>query len=176
MPDYRRAFIPGGTYFFTVNLLQRHNNNLLIREIKLLRDSVRKVRQRYPFQINAWVVLPEHLHCIWTLPPGESDYSLRWRLIKSGFSRGLPKTERRSKVRLAAGERGIWQRHYWEHVIRDDLDYQNHVDYIHVNPLKHGYVNQVLDWPYSTFHQYVAQGIYSADWCCDVDMSVSGGE
>ena len=176
MPDYRRAFIPGGTYFFTVNLLQRRNNNLLIREIKLLRDSVRKVRQCYPFQINAWVVLPEHLHCVWTLPPGDNDYSLRWRLIKSGFSRGLPKAERRSKVRIAAGERGIWQRHFWEHVIRDDLDYQHHVDYIHVNPLKHGYVKHVLDWPYSTFHQYVAQGIYSVDWCCDVDISVNCGE
>lgn len=176
MPDYRRAFIPGGTYFFTVNLLQRHNSNLLITEIQLLRDTVRKVRQRYPFQINAWVVLPEHLHCIWTLPPGDSNYSLRWRLIKSGFSRGLPIIERRSKVRIAAGERGIWQRHYWEHVIRDDLDYRHHVDYIHVNPLKHGHVTKIIDWPYSTFHQYVAQGIYPADWCCDVDVLVGGGE
>jgi putative transposase len=113
MPNYRRAFIPGGTWFFTVNLLQRHGNDLLIREINLLRDTVRQVRKRYPFHIDAWVVLPEHLHCVWTLPPDDSNFSLRWRLIKSGFSRALPKTERLSKVRQAAGERGIGQRHFW---------------------------------------------------------------
>ena len=176
MPNYRHAFIPGGTYFFTVNLLQRHDNNLLVREINLLRETVRQVRKRHPFQIDSWVVLPDHLHCVWTLPSDDSDFSLRWRLIKSGFSRALPKTERRSKVRKAAGERGIWQRHYWEHVIRDDLDYQRHVDYVHVNPLKHGYVKRVADWPYSTFHQYVAQGIYLPNWCGDIDMSVGGDE
>jgi putative transposase len=91
------------------------------------------------------VTLPEHLHCVITLPPGDSDFSFRWRLIKSGFSRALPKTERRSDVRIVAGERGIWQRHYWEHLIRDDADYQRHVDYVHVNPLKHGYVKRVQD-------------------------------
>lgn len=107
-------------------------------------------------------------------PADDCDFSLRWRLIKSGFSRALPKTEWRSKVRQAAGERGIWQRHYWEHVIRDDLDYQRHVDYVHVNPLKHGYVRRVIDWPYSTFHQYVAQGIYLPDWCADINISVGG--
>jgi putative transposase len=148
----------------------------LIREINLLRDAVRKVRKRHPFQIDAWVVLPEHLHCVWTLPPGDSDFSMRWRLIKSGFSRALPKTERLSKVRKAAGERGIWQRHYWEHLIRDDVDYQRHVDYVHVNPLKHALVKRVADWPYSTFHQYVTQGIYLPNWCGDIDISVSGGE
>lgn len=174
MPNYRRAFIPGGTYFFTVNLLQRYDNNLLIREIDLLRESVRKVRKKYPFKIDAWVVLPEHIHCVWTLPPNDSDFSLRWRLIKSGFSRALPKTEQRSKVRKSAGERGIWQRHYWEHVIRDVLDYQRHVDYVHVNPLKHNHVKQVIDWPYSTFHQYVEQGIYMPNWCGDINVSVGG--
>ena len=128
------------------------------------------------FQIDACVVLPEHLHCIWTLPPGDSDFSLRWRLIKSGFSRALPKTERRTKVRKAAVERGIWQRHYWEHVIRDDLDYQRHVDYIHFNPLKHGHVKCVANWPYSTFHHYVAQGIYLPNGCSDINISVGGDE
>jgi len=93
------------------------------------------------------------IYIVWILPHDDCNYSLRWRLIKSGFSRGLPKTERLSEVRKAAGERGIWQRHYWEHVIRDDLDYQCHVDYVHVNPLKHGYVKCVEDWPYSTFYQ-----------------------
>ena len=101
MPNYRRAFIPGGTWFFTVNLLQRHHNDLLIREIDLLRETVRRVREHHPFQIDAWVFLPEHMHSVWTLPPADADFSLRWRLIKSGFSRELPKTERRSEVRKA---------------------------------------------------------------------------
>ncbi|HEY9052361.1 MAG TPA: transposase, partial [Gammaproteobacteria bacterium] len=124
MPNYRRAFVPGGIWFFTVNLLQRRNNNLLVREIDLLRQCVHRVQQRYPFQIDAWVVLPEHLHCVLTLPPDDYDFSLRWRLIKSCFSRALPKTEHVSDVRKAAGERGIWQRHFWEHLIRDEIDYQ----------------------------------------------------
>ncbi|MCW9024433.1 MAG: transposase, partial [Gammaproteobacteria bacterium] len=110
MPNYRRVFVPGGTYFFTVNLLERRNSDLLVREIDLLRQSVRRVRQTYPFHIDAWVVLPEHMHCILTLPPGDFDFSLRWRLIKAGFSRSLPKTEYISPIRMAAGERGIWQR------------------------------------------------------------------
>ena len=160
MANYRRTFIPGGTWFFTVNLLQRHDNDLLVREIDVLRTTVRRVRTRYPFHINAWVVLPEHLHCVWTLPPGDSDFSTRWRLIKSGFSRALPQTEYRCKVRRATGERGIWQRHYWEHVIRNDADYQRHVDYVHRNPVKHGWVQRVSDWPYSTFHRYVETGVY----------------
>ena len=91
MPNYRRAFVPGGTWFFTVNLLERKNNDLLIREVDLLRETVRAVRQRHPFQVDAWVVLPEHIHAVWTLPPGDADFSKRWRLIKSGFSRALPK-------------------------------------------------------------------------------------
>lgn len=176
MPNYRRAYIPGGTWFFTVNLLQRHGNDLLVREIHLLRDTVRRVRQRYPFHIDAWVVLPEHMHAIWTLPPGDSDFSTRWRLIKSGFSRVLPKTERRSAVRRSAGERGIWQRHYWEHAIRDEADHGRHVDYVHANPVKHGWVRRVSDWPYSSFHRYLAQGMYPADWCGDPEWSVAGDE
>lgn len=176
MPNYRRAFVPGGTWFFTVNLLQRHHNDLLLREVDLLRDCVRRVRARYPFHIDAWVVLPEHMHCIWTLPPGDCDFSLRWRLIKSGFSRTLPATERRSAVRMVAGERGIWQRHFWEHLIRDDDDYRRHVDYVHVNPLKHGHVTRVGDWPYSSFHRYVAAGIYPLDWGGDMGVAVGGDE
>jgi putative transposase len=176
MPNYRRAFIPGGTWFFTANLLQRNGNDLLVREIDLLRDVVRGVRRRYPFRIDAWAVLPEHLHCIWTLPPGDSDFSTRWRLIKSGFSRALPKVERLSEVRRNAGERGIWQRHYWEHAIRDEADFERHVDYVHVNPLKHGWVRRVADWPYSTFHRYVEKGIYPPDWCGDMNIAVDGDD
>jgi putative transposase len=176
MPNYKRAFVPGGTWFFTVNLLQRQTNDLLIQEIELLRQTVKRVKAKYPFTIDAWVVLPDHIHCVWTLPPNDADFSTRWRLIKSGFSRALPSTEYRSKVRIAAGERGIWQRHYWEHYIRDDLDYQRHIDYVHVNPLKHGYVRRVTEWPYSSFHRYVAKGIYPENWCGDVKMEVEGGD
>ena len=176
MPNYRRAFVAGGTWFFTVNLLQRKNNDLLVREIELLRRVVQQVRQKHPFHIDAWVVLPEHLHCVLTLPTGDSDFSLRWRLIKSAFSRALPKEERISATRQKYGERGIWQRHFWEHLIRDELDFQRHVDYVHVNPLKHGLVKCVSDWPYSTFHRYVDNGIYDLDWCGDVEIHVGGDE
>ena len=173
MSNYRRLFIPGGTWFFTVNLLQRQNNNLLIREVNLLRETVKSVRKRSPFRINAWVVLPEHMHAVWTLPANDTDFSTRWRLIKSGFSRALPKTEYRSGVRIAANERGIWQRHFWEHAIRDEADFERHIDYVHVNPLKHKLVSQVKDWPYSSFHRYVERGIYPVNWCGEIDLEVN---
>ena len=176
MPDYRRAFVAGGTWFFTVNLLQRQSSQLLVEHIELLRQVVSEVRHKYPFKIDAWVVLPEHMHCVWTLPPDDSDFSTRWRLIKSGFSRRIPKKENRSAVRLRNNERGIWQRHYWEHLIRDELDFQRHLDYIHMNPVKHGWVRQVKDWPYSTFHRYVQEGVYSLDWCGVVDEAIMAGE
>lgn len=163
MVDYRRNRVPGGTYFFTVNLLDRWSC-LLVEHIDLLRESVRAVKRRRPFQIDAWVVLPDHLHAVWTLPDGDADYSGRWRSIKIAFAKGLPKTERRSPVRLAKGERGIWQRRFWEHTIRDDADYAAHVDYVHVNPLKHGLVERLADWPHSSFHREVARGVYHEDW------------
>jgi putative transposase len=164
MPDYRRSYVPGGSFFFTVNLLERYPNDLLTKHIELLREAVRLVRAEYPLQIDAWVVLPDHMHCVWSLPPGDTDYTLRWRLIKAAFSKQLPKTERRSPVREARGERGIWQRRFWEHTLRDERDYAAHVDYVHFNPVKHGYVKAVMDWPHSTFHRYVAEGVYSTDW------------
>lgn len=133
MPDYRRNFLPGGTFFFTVALLER-KRDLLVDRIDLLRESVRRVKRRYPFEIVAWVVLPDHLHCIWTLPDGDADFATRWRLIKLLFCKGLPKTERLSAVRRRNAERGIWQRRYWEHTIRDGRDFSAHVDYIHFNP------------------------------------------
>ena len=164
MPDYRRAWHPGGTYFFTVNLLQRQGNDLLTRHIELLRTVVKSVRQRHPFKIHGWVVLPEHLHCVIELPPDDADYSMRWQLIKMDFSKALPRTERLSAVRARRGERGIWQRQYWEHLIRDERNYRAHMDYVHINPVKHGLVECVADWPYSTFHRMVAEGIYPANW------------
>ena len=176
MPNYRRAFIPGGTWFFTVNLLERKNNDLLVREIDLLRETVRAVRKRYPFYIDAWVVLPNHMHAVWTLPLGDADFSKRWRLIKSGFSRALPKTEYLSNVRKMAGERGIWQRHFWEHSIRDETDFERHVDYVHINPVKHGLVDRVVDWPYSSFHRQVENGVYPENWGANLTLEVEGDD
>ena len=138
--DYRRIWHPGGTYFFTINLLQRKTNELLITHIHALRESIKTVNVNHPFKIHGWVVLPEHMHCLVELSENDSDYATRIRLIKIGFSKAIPKTERRSSVRIKRGERGIWQRRYWEHLIRDEEDFQAHLNYIHYNPVKHGYV------------------------------------
>ncbi len=172
MPDYRRNRVPGGTYFFTVNLLER-KYGLLVEYIDCLREAVRMVRLNQPFHIDAWVVLPDHMHCVWTLPEGDADYSSRWKAIKIAFSKSMPKTERLSAVRIAKGERGIWQRRYWEHTIRGEQDYAAHVDYCHINPLKHGLVKQVANWPYSSFHALVKAGVYPANWAGGVKESLS---
>ena len=163
MPNYRRNRVPGGTYFFTVNLLER-KLSLLTDRIDALRAAVRQVRARRPFHIDAWVVLPEHLHCIWTLPPDDTDYSARWKAIKIAFAKSLPATENLSQVRRAKGERGIWQRRFWEHTIRDDRNYSAHMDYVHYNPVKHGLVARVSEWSFSSFHRCVEAGIYPVDW------------
>jgi putative transposase len=173
MPDYRRTYATGACWFFTVNLHNRHQS-LLIDEIDLLKCCIRKVQQQRPFTINAWVVLPEHMHCLWTLPAGDTDYAGRWLAIKKAFSRVLPRTEYRNTSQIHRRERGIWQRRYWEHRIRDEADYWRHFDYIHVNPLKHGWVNRVQDWPYSTFHRYVKVGFYTIDWCGDSAAEIAG--
>lgn len=175
MPQYRRDRTPGGTWFFTVVLANRHSN-LLVREIHCLRATVRRVRHDWPFHIDAWVVLPDHIHAVWTLPEGDHDFSTRWRLIKSGFSRALPSVESVSPSRRRKAERGIWQRRFWEHRIRDWNDFRRHLDYVHINPLKHGYVKQVGDWPFSTFSRFVQQGIYPADWGGDIELEGEFGE
>jgi putative transposase len=175
MPDYRRAWYPGGTYFFTVNALQRHGNNILTCHIDLLRSVVREVRQAHPFVIHGWVVLPEHMHCVIELPPGDANFATRWRLIKAGFSKQLPAVEDRSIVRRARGERGLWQRRYWEHLIRDDRDLRAHMDYLHFNPVKHGHVTRVADWPYSTFHRLALMGVYPRDWAGSAAADTLGG-
>jgi len=163
--QYRRADVKGATYFFTVNLAER-NSTLLVDEFDKLRAIINKVKSKHPFILDASVVLPDHLHAIWTLPIGDNDFSKRWMLIKAGFSRQLPKNERINKSRVKKGERGIWQRRYWEHLIRDEDDYENHVSYIHYNPVKHGYVQRAVDWPYSTIHDFVEKGIVTAGWDC----------
>ena len=163
MSEYIRYRVPGGSYFFTVNLLNRRTR-LLTDYIEALRDSFRKVREVHPYHVDAVVVLPEHLHVVWTLPVGDDDYSVRWQQIKSLFSRSLPVGEGRSRSRQSKKERGVWQRRFWEHAIRDDEDYARHIDYIHYNPVKHGHVKRVKDWPYSSFHDYVKRGILPEDW------------
>ncbi len=129
-----------------------------------------------PFTIDAIVILPEHLHAVWTLPAGDNDFALRWRLIKTTFSRNLPHVERRSASRVAKGERGIWQRRYWEHLIRDEEDFARHVDYIHFNPVKHHRVKNVSDWPHSSFHRYVQDGILPMDWAGGLAEEMGCGE
>ncbi len=173
MSRYRRARVPGATYFFTVNLFNRRSD-LLVRHIDLLRDTVRATRSRHPFQIDAWVVLPDHMHCVWTLPDGDADFALRWKVIKFAFARRLPKTELLTTTQRSRGERGIWQRRYWEHLIQDERDYRRHVDYVHRNPLKHGLVECVVDWPYSSFHRAVGAGVYPAGWCGDEAAGFAG--
>jgi putative transposase len=152
MTQYHRYFIKGGCYFFTVNLHDR-TQRLLTENIELLREAFSVVKQQHPFIINAIVIMPEHLHCIWTLPENDDNYSLRWRKIKCHFSYHLPHNETVSKSRRDKRERGIWQRRFWEHVIRSEKDFNRHVDYIHYNPVKHGYCLDVVDWPFSSYHR-----------------------
>jgi putative transposase len=175
VPDYRRVRVPGGTYFLTLTLLERRSD-LLVRHIDVLRNAVRATRRERPFAIDAWVVLPDHMHCILTLPAGDSDYSNRIKAIKIRFVRAVPRTERRSRTRAARGERAIWQRRFWEHTIRGDADYARHMDYIHFNPVKHGQVAEVREWPYSTFHGLVRAGVYPADWAAGPVEDVPAGE
>jgi putative transposase len=174
---YRRARHAGGTFSFTVNLADRRQS-LLTENIEQLRAAFRRVKRQHPYHIDAIVVLPDHIHAVWTLPEGDAGYPMRWQLIKAYFSRGLPKNERISASRNRKGERGIWQRRYWEHLIRDETDYQNHLDYIHFNPVKHGYVDTCNDWLYSSFHRYVRTGALPPDWGDDfiVDSDTSFGE
>ena len=167
MPYYRRLNIPGGTFFFTVTLADR-SSNLLVANIDRLRDAYRSVAERRPFETVAICILPDHIHAILTLPEGDADYPGLWSLIKAGFSRGLPAASSRSESKIAKREKGIWQRRYWEHAIRDDDDLGRHIDYIHLNPVKHGLVRSVRDWPHSSFHRYAARGDLPLDWGSDL--------
>lgn len=166
MSHYRRVRVPDDTYFFTFNLLERRRG-LLVEHIDLLRDAFRAAKAARPFHLLAIVVLPDHLHCVWQLPDGDADNANRWAQIKSGFSRALPVKERRSSRRIARRERGIWQRRYWEHLIRDDDDLRRHVDYVHINPVKHGHAAHAGEWPCSSFRQWVAKGEYPVDWASE---------
>jgi putative transposase len=168
MPNYRRLHIQGGTFFFTVVIYNRRRI-LLDEPIRLaLRSAVTETRKTMPFRSDAWVLLPDHMHCIWTLPPNDDNYPLRWALIKQEVTRAYRKVygeaQQLSLSRLKRRESSLWQRRFWEHQIRDERDFVRHVDYIHWNPVKHGLVTQAGEWPYSTFHRYVKEGVYTPDW------------
>ena len=142
----------------------------------MLRGAVRQTRLRAPFTIDAWVVLPDHMRCVWTLPEGDADFAGRWRAMKTAFSKALPGTGVPSETMARRGERGIWQLRYWEHTIRDARDYTSHMDYTHFNPVKHGYVSHPADWPYSSFRRCVAAGLYSPGWVGSAGELMEAGE
>lgn len=156
MSEYRRPRVPGASVFFTVALAQR-GDCLLIDEIDRLRRAVATTQRERPFTIDAFVVLPDHLHCIWTLPERDCDFALRWRLIKSRFSMGLPMGQRRAS-HVRRQERALWQRRYWEHHIRDEGEYRLLLAYCWNNPVKHGLVSSPLAWPFSSIHRDMAKG------------------
>lgn len=169
MARYLRADVNGGCYFFTVVTERRQPilTDALVRVA--LREAIIKVRKKYPFEINAWVLLPDHLHTIWTLPENDADFALRWRLIKTYVTKACGNlyanpqwlTERRVAKQCGT----LWQHRYWEHCIRDQQDFKHHMDYLHFNPVKHKLVNRVSDWPFSSFHRFVRMGVYETDWC-----------
>lgn len=167
--NYRRAFLPGRTYFFTAVTCVRQRLFDDSSNVSLLRDAFRYVMDRHPFEINACVILPDHIHTIWTLAEDDGDYPTRWRLLKSFFTRKLITRSKEliTSSRKMKGEQAVWQRRYWEHLIIDAEDLDRHLNYIHYNPVKHGLVKQVKDWPWSSFHRFVRSGLYPADWGSD---------
>ena len=168
MSNYHRAYLPGGAYFFTVVTLNRAQIFTNEERVEVLRQAICKVMAARPFEIDAMVILPEHLHCIWRMPEGDADYSSRWREIKKAASRQI------STATNARNERNVWQRRFWEHTIRDEEDWRNHMDYIHYNPVKHGLVSSPGDWPWSSFSRAVAKGWYEPSWGASEPKNLSG--
>ncbi len=174
MPDYRRLYENGGTYFFTVVAHERRPVFQNEQSVALLRNCFKRVARQHPFIIEALVVLPDHLYTIWKLPEEECDFSTRWNLIKGAFSRhygeqqGLSSASRRKKR-----ERTVWQRRFWEHLVRGQNEFNHLCDYIHYNPVKHGLVRSPADWPHSTFRKFVAKGLYPQDWGLTVTKELS---
>jgi putative transposase len=171
MADYRRAFVPGGSFFFTVVTERRAPIFRDDTARRFLGAAFRECRHRWPFRLDALVLLDDHLHAMWTLPPNDTRYSARWGFIKKEFTKtwlaAAGYEQPRSNSRLNQRRRGVWQRRFWEHTLRDENDYARHFDYVHYNPVKHGYVERVRDWPHSTFHRWVNQGVYALNWGCD---------
>ena len=172
MPDYRRAFVPGGTFFFTVVTYRRQPWLVDADARDALHDATTRCRVARPFVVDAWVLLPDHLHAVWTLPPGDTDYSTRWSQIKRTVS-VLPADRKRddwiNDSKRTYHESTLWQRRFHQHTVRDDADLARCVDYLHSNPAKHGNVSRVADWPWSTFHRYVRSAVYPENWMGDTD-------
>ena len=158
MSNYRRSFTPGGCFFFTVVTYKRQKLFSDNENISLLRDAFRKVKNKYPFTVDAIVVLPDHIHTIWQLPPDDANYSIRWRLIKHFVSSHIKTPATRRK------EKQVWQRRFWEHTIQNEKDWRNHMDYIHYNPVNHGYTGHPHHWNYSSFKRAVNKGWYDKNW------------
>ena len=173
MSNYIRAFQPGGTFFFTVVTYHRRLIFTNDHSRSQLRTSIDEVRKHHPFDMPGMVLLPNHLHCIWILPQEDHNYSLRWQKIKEGFTRtylsGSGADTQVSMGQQRKRMRGVWQPRFWEHTIRDDIDYERHMDYIHYNPVKHGYTNCPHEWIWSSFHRWVKEEYYSIDWCCQCE-------
>lgn len=168
MSHYRRAYIPGGIYFFTVVTLDRVPIFINEERVEVLRQAFRKVMAVRPFQINAMVVLPEHLHCIWQMPDGDTDYSSRWREIKKAASRQIDTATNNRNERM------VWQRRFWEHAIRDEDDWRKHMDYVHYNPVKHGLASLPGEWPWSSFINAVSKGWYEESWGAGEPATITG--
>jgi putative transposase len=168
MPHYRRAKSPGASYFFTIVTYQRRPILTVPESRFALRKAIEDVRELHPFKIDAWVLLPDHLHCVWTLPENDLDFSKRWGMIKADFTKQVKPVFHNDKLinesKRKHREASIWQRRFWEHQIRDEHDYNTHINYIHYNPVKHGLVARVKEWPYSTFHRYIKEGLYPDNW------------
>jgi REP-associated tyrosine transposase len=174
MPTYLRSKTPGGTFFFTVVTFQRRRLFANPKNLEMLNNIIAEVRNEYPFTLDAWVLLPGHLHCLWTLPPNEADYSKRWGLIKARFTKAVAPEAGESALlsgsRIRHGESTIWQRRFWERQIRDERDLRMHLDYIHYNPVKHGLVNAPGKWPHSSFREFVRRNLYPANWGENIDL------
>jgi len=179
MSRYRRTHSAGGTWFFTVVTYRRRGFLVDEASRRHLRAAIAATRRDYPFVIDAWVLMPEHLHCIWTLPAGDADYSTRWALIKRRFTQqagaSLHRPDCMTPSKHKHREGTVWQRRFFEHGIRDQEDLNTHMDYLHYNPVKHGLVARVADWPWSSFHRWVAQGVYPLDWASGPDELYKDG-
>jgi len=178
MPRYKRTY-EGNTYFFTVVTHKRHPFLCDEQPRRFLRETINEVRTMRPFTIDAWVLLPDHLHSIWTLPDGDSDYSTRWGLIKAGFSKRMNKAVGRAHPTVSPSrdkhrESAYWQRRFWEHMIRGQEDFNAHMDYVHYNPVKHGLVTAPADWVHSSFHRLVKDGVYEPEWGSAEDVRLTG--
>lgn len=177
MPNYKRNFVKGGSYFFTV--VTQNRNKIFFSNLSRqhLRNAIKSCQERWFFEGVAWVLLDDHLHTVWTLPDGDDNYSKRWSYIKREFTQAYlannKQTEFRSTSKKSKRERGVWQRRFWEHTLRNETDFQNHIDYIHYNPVKHGLVDHAKDYPFSTFSQYVRDGVYDENWGISKDIDLN---